>query len=109
MNIRTLCFALVLPTSIIACSTTSEDADLTRGARGTAASNLVVCDPIECGPPVLGQPTEVCADGSTGGNTGRCVRTDDTKCHWEDRTCPPTKPPPAPCNAFPNCERDGAC
>jgi hypothetical protein len=38
----------------------------------------------------MGMPAQACADGSTGGNTGRCVVQADGKCGWEVRECPQT-------------------
>jgi hypothetical protein len=46
------------------------------------------CSLDECGE----QPPEsriACVDGSTGGTTGRCIRSDDGVCTWEVRSCPP--------------------
>ncbi|MDB4956764.1 MAG: hypothetical protein JWO36_4333 [Myxococcales bacterium] len=45
------------------------------------------CDPKQCGPR-LGLATQQCADGSTGGNTGRCLHHPDNTCGWEIRECP---------------------
>jgi hypothetical protein len=45
------------------------------------------CDAAVCGPaPKL--PSWICADGSTGGPTGRCVRQPGGGCGWEIRDCP---------------------
>ena len=65
---------------------------------GADDDHLTACDPASCGP-ALGAPTTKCADGSLGGNTGRCVKTSSSSCGWEIRTCTdPTatdcKPPP---------------
>ena len=43
----------------------------------------------KCGPQ-LGLPNTICADGSTGGPTGRCRTQRDGTCGWEVRECPPT-------------------
>lgn len=51
------------------------------------------CEPEACGP-ALGLPSVVCADGSIGGSTGRCLRTADGACGWEVRDCPTDPPPP---------------
>lgn len=45
------------------------------------------CDVAECGPP-LRIATLMCADGSTGGFTGRCFRDETLACGWEIRACP---------------------
>jgi hypothetical protein len=45
-----------------------------------------LCRPSECGPRP-GMPTERCADGSLGGNTGRCL-SKNGRCGWEIRACP---------------------
>jgi len=45
------------------------------------------CEASLCGP----RPrtvTIMCDDGSLGGNTGRCLRSDDLSCGWEMRACP---------------------
>jgi hypothetical protein len=47
----------------------------------------VECEAGACGPR-LGMPTEQCADGSVGGNTGRCLKEPDGACGWEIRECP---------------------
>lgn len=77
------------------------------------------CDASACGTP-LGLPAVVCADGSTGGNTGRCVlQGDPGTCGWEVRECPPVACTPSDCGIVPpvvpgttvSCERvaDGSC
>jgi hypothetical protein len=50
--------------------------------------SALTCPSSECGP-ALGVPNTVCADGSTGGPTGRCLRLDTGGCGWEVRVCPP--------------------
>jgi hypothetical protein len=40
----------------------------------------------------------VCADGSIGGNTGRCLRDGDGTCGWELRECPPEVCPAIACD-----------
>lgn len=48
-----------------------------------------VCDERACGPaPAL--PTYLCADGSVGGFTGRCLPRETGSCGWEIRSCPST-------------------
>jgi hypothetical protein len=51
------------------------------------ASTTVECSPADCGPQ-LGLPNWICEDGTTGGPTGRCVKTGDD-CGWEVHDCPP--------------------
>lgn len=46
------------------------------------------CAPADCGP-AMGMPNSRCADGSTSGPTGRCLRQSDGRCGWELRQCPP--------------------
>jgi hypothetical protein len=65
------------------------------GAASTAGSNSsggtasdLTCLNAECGP-ALGLPSMVCADGSVGGPTGRCLRLETGACGWEVRDCPP--------------------
>lgn len=45
------------------------------------------CDVGACGRPMM-MPTRLCADGSTGGPTGECVRNAEGRCAWEVRACP---------------------
>lgn len=68
----------------------------TSGAGGVASSggsassgeSARSCASSDCGPVSL-LPSMVCADGSFGGPTGRCLRLDSGDCSWEIRTCPP--------------------
>lgn len=46
-----------------------------------------VCDTSRCGP-APGMPNYTCDDGTIGGPTGRCLRTDNETCGWEIRECP---------------------
>lgn len=46
------------------------------------------CTPASCGP-APGTPTFLCADGSTGGFTGRCIPSAGGTCGWEIVTCDP--------------------
>jgi hypothetical protein len=64
---------------------------------GKNDDGLTVCDRSACGP-APGIASTICADGSTGGFTGRCVKaTGATTCGWEIRSCSdPTCTPPAP-------------
>jgi hypothetical protein len=64
---------------------------------GTESDGLSICRKGACGP-ALGMPTILCSDGSTGGNTGRCIRERGSACHWEVRACP-----------APDCAAPGAC
>lgn len=45
------------------------------------------CSATECGP-APGMPAQACPDGSTGGNTGRCIVQASGSCGWEIRDCP---------------------
>ena len=55
---------------------------------GEVLAATVACAPSDCGPRP-GMPTQQCADGSRGGNTGRCQRSPGaTRCGWEIRECP---------------------
>lgn len=56
------------------------------------------CTPDECGP-APGLPSYVCADGTIGGNTGRCLRHADGSCGWEIRDCAPEE-----CAEIPQCD-----
>jgi len=58
----------------------------TGNSAGTA--NDVSCPSAECGP-ALGLVKKMCADGSVGGPTGRCLRRETGGCSWEVRHCPP--------------------
>jgi hypothetical protein len=124
MNARTFCFALLalapLAVGVAACSGASQGNDLTDSPTDTDSSELKICAAADCGP-ALDSPTLLCSDGSTGGNTGRCIKTKGTSCHWEMRTCPeptptpkpgPTTTAPAPVPPFPpklDCSAAGAC
>ncbi len=44
-------------------------------------------DKEACGP-APGAPALQCSDGSTGGNTGRCIVQADGQAGWEMRECP---------------------
>jgi len=52
-------------------------------ARSTAAE----CERAACGPE-LGLPNLICADGTIGGPTGRCLLNKDGTCGWEYFDCP---------------------
>jgi hypothetical protein len=82
-----------------------------------------LCAPAACGAE-LAVPARQCADGTTAGYTGRCMRDEVvTSCHWEIIECPPLPPcMPDDCGVFPvaytadadeavECRRapDGAC
>lgn len=120
MNARTFCFAVIaivpLAAGIAACSSTPDGSDLTESPTDTDSSELKICSAADCGP-ALGMPTLLCSDGSTGGNTGRCIKKKGTKCHWEIRSCPEPKPTPVPTTDPPepvpppkvDCNAKGAC
>ena len=120
MNARTLCFALLalapLAAAVAACSSTSAGGELTESPTETDSSELEICAAADCGP-ALGMPTLLCSDGSTGGNTGRCIQTKGTACHWEIRACLEPTPTPAPTTPTPapvpppklDCAAKGAC
>lgn len=82
-----------------------------------------LCGASDCGSE-LAVPSRLCADGTTGGYTGRCMRDEAvTACHWEIVDCPPLPEcRAADCGSFPvaytadanesvECRRDadGAC
>ena len=120
MNARTFCFALIalapLAAGVAACSSTGAGSDLNESPTDTDSSELKICAAGDCGP-ALGLATILCDDGSTGGNTGRCIKTKGTTCHWEIRSCPDPKPTPAPTTTVPvpvpppklDCTAKGAC
>jgi hypothetical protein len=62
------------------------------GAAGSAnnggTASAPTCSDGDCGP-ALGLPNTICADGSMGGPTGRCLRLEMGGCGWEVRDCPP--------------------
>ena len=91
---------LLLP----ACSTAPPEEAAAPDETDATSSELALCKKGQCGP-ALGMPSTVCADGTIGGNTGRCIRTKGV-CHWEIRTCPPSPPPPPPPL---DCSAPGAC
>ena len=120
MNARTLGFALIalspFAAALVACSGAPSSGDLQEAPTDTDSAELKICAAADCGP-ALGLPTILCDDGSTGGSTGRCIRTKGTSCHWEVRSCPapkptpvPTTPPPAPVPPGKHdCSAAGAC
>lgn len=56
-------------------------------ANSAGEASGIDCSPQECGPQ-LGLPNYTCEDGTTGGPTGRCLKTGDA-CGWEVRDCVP--------------------
>ncbi len=54
---------------------------------GAGGSSQETCDKSACGPQ-LGLPNQICSDGSTGGPTGRCLKSVNGSCGWEIRQCP---------------------
>src|SRR5205809_793944 len=108
MNARTSTLAsLVLFLVIPACSTAPDDGS-SDDATDTTSADLSVCKTSQCGP-ALEMPTLICPDGSLGGNTGRCIRTKGTTCHWEIRQCPPAPTPVPPVPPKLDCSAPGAC
>jgi len=78
--------------------------------RGRCIPPPACSDPAECGPRP-GIATEMCADGSIGGFTGRCLPTaaptmNGNACGWEILSCPP--PNPTRCMSDRECN-GGAC
>ena len=61
------------------------------GTSGTSGAAKDCTAPNACGP-ALGMPATVCSDGSTGGNTGKCIAQKDGTCGWEIRECPSDPP-----------------
>lgn len=121
MRTRTFCLALVslaamvpFGAAVAACSS-GPDTELTDSPTDTESSELKICAGADCGP-ALGMPTILCSDGTTGGSTGRCIKTKGTTCHWEVRSCPSPTPgptttvpvPPAPPPKL-DCTAPGAC
>lgn len=100
-----MCFALVLGCSGLGCSGTSgsapgpgpssgpggsatgSDSATGSSSAGGGSGPATGCRTSDCGPR-LGMPSQQCADGSIGGNTGRCIRLADGSCGWEIRECP---------------------
>lgn len=63
---------------------------------GSSGSTATECsDKSLCGP-ALGMPNHQCADGTTGGPTGRCLKQGDGTCGWEVRDCQDVDAGPAP-------------
>ena len=89
MKSQSYCYALAALAPLVAalagCGSSSDDSGGV--PTDTDSAELKICSKAECGPaPAL---AILCSDGSTGGTTGRCVRTKATACHWEMRECPP--------------------
>lgn len=64
------------------------------------------CADFDCGPPP-GLPNFECADGTTAGPTGRCLREPDGVCAWEVVECPPE--PGDACGDNADCEPTDFC
>jgi len=97
---------LALPGSLVACGASTSSGGAGGGSSGGAGngssggagragggssgggSSGFTCPSAECGP-ALGLPNTICADGSVGGPTGRCLRLESGGCGWEVRSCPP--------------------
>jgi len=58
------------------------------GSTGVGGGNDTTCATSDCGP-ALGLANYECADGSTAGPTGRCLKRANSSCGWEVLTCPP--------------------
>jgi hypothetical protein len=66
------------------------------GGTSSSGSGSVECaDASACGPQ-LGMPNYPCADGTTGGPTGRCLKQANGTCGWEIRECVDQDAGPAP-------------
>jgi hypothetical protein len=104
-----LILLIAAQTGFVACGSTTNGGDASGGIASNAGKGsttggggassagthnsggdggALTCQSSECGP-ALGLPNTVCADGSTGGPTGRCLRLDTGGCGWEVRDCPP--------------------
>lgn len=86
----TLLVALLLTVTLTAC----EEESVLLG--------VDECAPSDCGA-ALAVPRRQCANGTTGGYTGRCLREEAlTTCHWEILACPPLPScEAADCGVFP--------
>jgi hypothetical protein len=85
---------LTLPAGLVACSRSTSSggaggvaAHSSGGSSSGAGASGVTCPSEECGP-ALGLPNTICADGSVGGPTGRCLPLEHRGCGWEVRECP---------------------
>ena len=111
MNVRLICFAAASAAalSLVAACSASPASEIPAADEDTETSSaeLSLCNKNKCGP-ALGMPAILCSDGSTGGNTGRCIR-DKGLCHWEIRECPKPPPPPPPPPPPVDCTSKGAC
>ena len=59
------------------------------------------CEAADCGTPMR-VARQMCADGTTSGPTGRCLRQGDGACGWEVRSCPePVRCDPSECGPRP--------
>jgi hypothetical protein len=75
--------SLAVPAFVLAAACGSID----RMSLGSDESAVETCATTACGPQ-LGMPNETCADGSTSGPTGRCVRRrGESSCSWEVKKC----------------------
>jgi hypothetical protein len=113
MNVRSFWLAVIalapLAAGVAACSSAPSGSDLDEAPSDSDSAELKICSAGDCGP-ALGMPAIQCSDGSTGGNTGRCIRTKATTCHWEIRSCPEPVPTPTPVPPPKvDCTANGAC
>jgi hypothetical protein len=105
MDARTFTFpSLIAVVSLVSLACSTEPYRDGSPPVDTQTAGLSLCKKDQCGvPPAM--PAELCSDGSLGGNTGRCIRTEGV-CGWEIRECP-TEPPPPPPPV--DCTAAGAC
>jgi hypothetical protein len=113
MNLRFSFLSLAIASwaALVGCSSGPDNADLTEDMIESRTAELSLCKKKYCGP-TLGAPSVVCADGSVGGPTGRCIHhADANRCSWEQRECP-KDPAPTPSPVPPpvkDCGASGAC
>ncbi len=94
--------------ALAACSSSTDPSSSGEDTDATSDELSSTCKKEKCGPMPLGA-TYLCADGTTGGVTGRCLKTKG-KCGWEIRECPVPPPPPVPPAPPPvDCTAPGAC
>jgi len=53
---------------------------------GSGTCDTIVCPVEDCGPPVP-MPNYTCPDGTLGGPTGRCLKSENGSCGWDIRSC----------------------
>src|SRR5205085_1022986 len=71
----------------VGSGSTGQDAGDDGSSGGIGTGTKECSSKSACGP-LPGVAAITCSDGSTGGNTGRCLDLGGGSCAWENRACP---------------------